>query len=83
MKYLTKCNCIVLVLTTSVLVFVNYRHIKFTAHKEPQTKQLYYEEIQTKCKYGERGPRILCAVFIHQSFHKTRVQPVHETWGKR
>ena len=79
-NYLTRFKFITIVLAAIVLVFV----FNLCANFKPEShKKLLYEEIETKCNYGERGPRILCAVFIHQSFHKTKVQPVHNTWAKR
>ena len=39
--------------------------------------------ILTKCKYGVKGPRILCAIFTHKALHNTTLIPVHKTWAKR
>ena len=39
--------------------------------------------IENKCKYGPKGPRILCAVFTTKSSHKTKLMAVHNTWAKR
>ena len=39
--------------------------------------------IKTKCDYGRRGPRILCAIFTHKEVHKKTLMPVHETWASR
>ena len=81
--YLTKIKLFSLVLATVVLVFIYNYNLRAKSKTESHTESLDYEEIQTKCKYGERGPRILCAIFIHQSFHKTKVQPIQDTWAKR
>ena len=37
----------------------------------------------TKCDYGPKGPRILCAVFTYAQVHNTTLIPVHNTWAKR
>ena len=36
-----------------------------------------------KCNYGPRGPRILCAIFTHPKYYRTRLVPVANTWAKR
>ena len=42
-----------------------------------------FKTIKTKCNYGIRGPRILCAIFTHRDLHKSTLLPVHNTWAKR
>ena len=78
-KFIQKKNIFFVVMATIITLFI------FKLQKEDlkEIKLIKNEIIKTKCDYNEKGPRILCAIFIHQSFHKTKVLPVHETWAKR
>jgi hypothetical protein len=64
-----------------VVLVVIQKQDTFTNENSSKTQS--YEIIKTKCDYGEKGPRILCAIYTHKAIHNTTLLFAHNTWAKR
>jgi len=72
-----KISIIWLLLIISIFIFILIQYkIPMCSFINLNNVATDYQIIQTKCGYGENGPRILCAVFTHKSVHKTTLPPV-------